>query len=133
MSTYRKRKHIEDDSSIFPKHKKIESQNNIQTKSDTLYFMNTLANIYHKIDNIEKSIAELKQKINSKLVENNRIERKLDLLDKKLTDMYDMFKNKNESHDIETIIDQLKTINIFEEKKTEKQYPINNYQMSYIN
>lgn len=63
------------------KHKKIESQNNIQTESDTLYFINVLANIYHKIDNIDKSIAEINQKINSKLVKNNRIERKLDLLD----------------------------------------------------
>lgn len=33
--------------------------------------------------------------------------------------MYDIFKKKNKLHDIETIIYQLKTINIFEEKKTE--------------
>jgi len=131
MSTFRKRKFI-DENFIYSEQKKNANDSNFQPKTNMIY-MQALQQINFQIQTIERKITELDKKIENKIRDSRRVEQKLDALDKKLTDVFEFFQTKKDIYDIEDIIEQLKTVNIFEEKKKESIKPVNNYQMSYIN
>lgn len=138
MSTFRKRKFSigEDEQSPFPDNKKFASRHTYKPSSESVFYMKMITQLHTKIGLLENEIKTLKSNIDVKLDSNIRLERKLDNLDYKMTQfMENMNKTQHKKPDtediVDTIIEQIKSIDIFERK--DKKEPINNHQMSYIN
>ena len=139
MSIFRKRKFsISDgeDNELSHDNKKFASRHTFKPSSESMFYMKSITQLQTKIGLLESEVKKLKYNLDAKTESTTRIETKIDNLDHKITQFIKFSEQssqqKTDTTDIvDTIIEQLKSIDIFEKK--DKKEPACNHQMSYIN